>query len=133
MGAGAAAAAAAEARRREEEEMSGYTDQDLSQGWEFKFLRSGTAAFRKPDVLRAVLQEESRAGWVLLEKFDDGRLRFKRPVSAREKDALLPADVDPYRTRYGMHDGVIASLIIGGIFAVILALIGVLSLLRAGH
>lgn len=99
------AAAAAEKRRRllfaEEEDMTGYTEDDLREEWEFKIVRSGTAAFRKPEVLKKLLEEEARAGWVMLEKFDDSRVRFKRPRSARAKDALLPADVDPYRTQYG--------------------------------
>jgi hypothetical protein len=94
MSAGAAAAAAAEARRRqeEEEEMTRYTDADLQGEWEFKLVRSNTGAFRSPEVLRQVCVEEARAGWTLLEKFDNQRLRFKRPVSARAGDAGLGFD-----------------------------------------
>src|SRR5947208_77783 len=95
--AGAAAAAAVARRRREEEEsMTGYTHADLAEGWEFKILRSATGAFRSADGLRKAVEEERRAGWVLLEKFDNGRVRFKRPVSARSGDAAL--SIDPYRT-----------------------------------
>src|SRR5436309_2455427 len=87
MSGGAAAAAAAEARRRqEEEEMTSYSENDLSEGWEFKILRSNMNAFRKPENLKMYLEEEGRAGWILVEKFDDKRLRLKRPASARRGD-----------------------------------------------
>ena len=48
----AAAAAVAQQMREEEEEMTKYSDAELDEGWEFKILRSNTAAFRKPEVLR---------------------------------------------------------------------------------
>ena len=104
--AGGAAAAAAAKRRRmmlaeEEEDMARYTQDDLSNNWEFKIVRSDSAAFRKPEVLRELIEEEARAGWVMLEKFDDRRVRFKRLRSARTRDALLPPGLDAYRTRYG--------------------------------
>jgi len=104
---GVVAAAAAAKRRRmllaEEEDMASYTQDDLRNDWEFKIVRSGTAAFRKPEVLNRLLEEEAQAGWVMLEKLDDSRIRFKRPHRARAKDAYLPDGVDPYRTQYGTH------------------------------
>jgi hypothetical protein len=112
--------------------MVGYTERDLAQDWEFKFVRSASSAFRKPAVMKAVVQEESRAGWMLVEKFDDGRLRFKRPMAAREKDSQLPAGVDPYRTRYGMHEGVVALLIIGAVFGTIVLIGGLIALVKRG-
>jgi hypothetical protein len=105
VGATAAANAAAEKRRQmlgaEEEDMTQYTQDALTGNWEFKIVRSDSGAFRKPEVLRRLVEEEARAGWVMLEKFDDSRVRFKRPRSARAQDAFLPEGVDPYRTRYG--------------------------------
>ena len=106
MAFGGAAAAAAARRRQmmfaeEEEDMAKYTQDDLINDWEFKIVRSDTAAFRKPEVVKTLLEEEARAGWVMLEKFDDSRIRFKRPRSARTRDALLPSGVDSYRTQYG--------------------------------
>ena len=77
--------------------MADYTQND----WEFKIVRSDSGAFRKPEVLERLIEEEAQAGWVMLEKFDDNRVRFKRPRSARSRDDLLPDGVDPYRTRYG--------------------------------
>ena len=100
--AGAAAAAAARRERKEEETMTSYTQTDLIEGWEFKILRSVTGAFGKPDRLRQALEEEARAGWVLVEKFDNQRVRLKRPASARAGDAGL--GLDPYRTSYGMSE-----------------------------
>ena len=123
--AGAAAAAAEAARRRGEEEevMTGYSHADLAEGWEFKILRSATNTFRDPDRLRQALEEEARAGWVLVEKFDNQRLRLKRSASARTGDAAL--GFDPYRTSYGMSDGKLALIVIG----IILGSIGLLLLI----
>ncbi len=72
-------------------------------GWEFKILRSAQDSFRDPSALKQVLEEESMAGWILLEKLDDRRLRFKRPIAMREviRGELLP--IDPYRTTYGQN------------------------------
>jgi len=85
-GAAAAAAAAAEAKRirdEEEEELTSYGHDDLANEWEFKILRSTRPAFRDPDSLQKVLGEESRAGWVLVEKFDNSRIRLKLRQSRR--------------------------------------------------
>ena len=122
MSAGAAAGAAAAMARRireEEESMTGYTPGDLSEGWEFKFLRSATGSFRKPECLRQAVEEEGRAGWVLLEKFDNKRLRFKRPTSARSGDAALAPGFDPYRTSYGMGEWTLFALIMTSVFTTI--------------
>ena len=129
MSAGAAAAAAAEAerRRQEEEEMTKYTDADLQGDWEFKILRANTMAFKNPEVFRQVCAEEARAGWTLVEKFDDARLRFKRPVSARSGDAGL--DFDPYRTQYGISPGAIVAIVLACIFLAIAGIFGFIFLL----
>lgn len=110
--AASAAAAAAERRRREEEqEMTSYTPRDLSEDWEFKILRSMSGAFGKPEKLRQILDEEARAGWVLVEKFDHGRIRLKRPVSAKERDAAL--DFDAYRTYAGRTENQVTLIVVG--------------------
>lgn len=100
---GAAAAAAARQMQKEEEEMTPYTREDLAEGWEFKILRSMSNAFGKPERLNQVLQDESRAGWVLVEKFDNARIRLKRPAMAKDSDGQL--DFDPYRTYVGISQG----------------------------
>jgi len=129
MSAGAAGAAAAAARRRraerqEEEQMTGYSATDLTDGWEFKILRSATGAFKKPDLLRQVLEEEGRAGWVMIEKFDAQRVRLKRPAAAKAGDAAL--GFDPYRTAVGISEGRLTLIIIGcvlGAIGIMLAII----------
>ena len=117
--AGAAAAAAAEAARRsrqEEEEMTSYRREDLDGEWEFKILRSQSNVFRNREKFAVILAEEARSGWELVEKFDDNRLRLKRPLSARVNDASY--DVDPYRVWVGMTPNQSAAVVLGIIFGV---------------
>jgi len=123
MGGAATAAAAAKRRQeqQEEEEMAKYTEGDLKEGWEFKIVRSSMGAFSNPATLQNLIEEEAQAGWIMLEKFDDSRVRFKRPVSARSKDATRPGDIEPYRTTYGVSEGSLALIIIGVVLAAIAA------------
>jgi hypothetical protein len=112
-GAWIAVTAGAAAKRRqmllaEEEDMTQYTQDDLKNDWEFKIVRSDTPVFRKPEVLSKLIEEEAQAGWIMLEKLDDSRVRFKRSRSAHARDAYLPDGVDPYRTRYGALSAPIA-------------------------
>ena len=104
-GAGAAAAAAvAELQRKEEEEMTPYTTKDLAEGWEFKIVRSCCGAFRRPEKLQAVLDEEKRGGWTLVEKFDDCRIRLRRPAGAKVTASEFDDNYDPYRTTVGAFE-----------------------------
>jgi hypothetical protein len=113
MSAAAGAIAAAIAReRREEEEMTPYSPSDSSENWEFKILRSATGKFRDSIWLRGILQEEGRAGWTMVEKFDDSRVRLKRPAGARANDATL--GFDPYRTSLGTSQARLATWIVLG-------------------
>jgi hypothetical protein len=118
-GATAAAHQAAKQKKQEEEEMTNYSEQELQQDWEFKILRSATGAFSKREKIDQVAAEESVAGWVLVEKFDDNRLRFKRPASAKRNDFNLPPNINPYRTTIGMSEAGLAFTIMG-----IMALVG---------
>jgi hypothetical protein len=127
MTAGATAAAAAARRRRqqqEEEEMTVYTPQELAEGWEFKIVRSATGAFKRSAFLRAVLDEEQRAGWTFVEKFDNGRIRLKRPASARANDSALGSDA--YRSHVGMSELkftlCLIAAIVGGLAVVLLTI-----------
>ncbi len=123
----AAAAAAAARKRKEEEEMTPYTKEDLTEGWEFKILRSTTNAFKHPEKMKAALEEEARAGWVLVEKFDEGRIRLKRPAAAKGSDANL--DFDPYRTRVGISEGRLTLIVVLAVLGTIgIALLVVLRL-----
>jgi hypothetical protein len=121
MSAGAAAAAAAERARRqreEEEEMTNYSPQDLNEGWEFKIIRSAVNTFKDPARLQQILEEEARAGWQLVEKFDNQRVRLKRPVAARAHDASL--GFDPYRITVGMTEGGLVLRILACVFGALL-------------
>ena len=68
--------------------MTQYGGEDLD-GWEFKIVRSATSKFKSPDYVRRLCEEEARAGWEMVEKFDDHRIRFKRRVERRAEDAHL--------------------------------------------
>jgi hypothetical protein len=112
-------------QQRTVEAMSSKSMENPAGDWEFKMLRSATAKFRDPVWLRTILEEEARAGWTLVEKFDDARLRLKRPASARAGDAALPFDAR--RTSVGPGQAyVIVPLLLGS-----LALIGAVISLAA--
>jgi len=132
-GASAAAAAAAAARRRmeaEEEQMTPYSGEDLNDDWEFKIVRANTGVFNSPQTFQKLVEEESQAGWVFLEKFDGSRVRFKRRRRARAKDAQrLAAGLDPYRTHYGMSPTVYGVTVMVIVLAVTFGLMGLIILL----
>jgi hypothetical protein len=125
----AAAAAASKRLRQEEEDMTPYTPQDIAEPWEFKILRSAASQFRNPAWLRSILEEEARAGWIMIEKFDNSRLRLKRLASARVNDATL--GFDPYRTWVGISQTRFALMIVLGALGGTLALF-LLIMLAAG-
>jgi hypothetical protein len=117
------AAAAAQRRREEEEEhMAPYTPHDLAENWEFKILRSATGAFKD-----RYLAEEAQAGWTLVEKFDNSRIRLKRPAAARQQDSQCT--FDPYRTRVGISEVGLGLLIAGSILGGLAVLFTVIILL----
>jgi hypothetical protein len=43
----------------------------------------------------------------MVELFDDSRVRLKRPMSTRRNDSLLPDGINPYRTQFGLSDGIL--------------------------
>ena len=133
--AGAAAAAAAERARRmreEEEEMTPYSDRDIAEGWEFKIMRSNTASFRKPELFRQMLTEEAATGWQMVEKFDDSRVRLKRPRDFQPSDSEFAATGrDPYRTNFGISQGMLVFWILSGAFGGVAALMALIFFLVA--
>lgn len=131
MAAHVAIHAAIEAKRKkdeEEEQLTNYRKEELEQGWEFKILRSALSEFKNPAVFARAVETERIGGWELVEKFDDERVRFRRPVAARSRDSMLPAGYDPYRTRHGMGEGTLAVYIIGAIFLALVLLFGGLAM-----
>jgi hypothetical protein len=97
----------------EEVEMTNYSQDDLNHNWEFKIVRSERGAFRRPQVFQQLIQEEEIAGWEMVEKLDDRRVRFKRRKDARTRDALLPPGIDPYRSHYGRANRSLVMVLIG--------------------
>lgn len=132
--AGAAAAAAAQQQMQDEEEqMTPYSREELENDWEFKIVRANTGVFGRPAIFNRLIEEEARAGWQLVEKFDNSRVRFKRPRSARLRDAVLPPEVDPYRVRYGMAEGPFVGLILLAVFASLGLIMLVVYLIEAAN
>lgn len=114
--AGGAAAAAAKKRREqqeEEEQLTTYTPEELREEWEFKIVRSAFGAFGNAQKLKQMLKEEAEAGWVLVEKFDNTRVRLKRPAHVRKQDHMLPPEINPYRTTYGSGEATLVFVIVG--------------------
>jgi hypothetical protein len=124
-----AAAAAARVRAQEEEEMTPYSSQDLNEDWEFKILRSMRGAFGDPQQLQSILEVERQAGWVLVEKFDHGRIRLKRPVSARAGDSNL--GFDAYRTYVGPSETRYTLTILGLVFGGVIAAVAMIALIAS--
>jgi hypothetical protein len=123
IGGGRRAAAAKARERQEEEEMTPYSSDDPLTNWEFKIIRSATGSFGQSEKLRKVLEEEAKVGWELVEKFDNNRVRLRRPVAARKDDVAL--DFDPYRTWIGVSEsgmvarGLVVSVVVGAIILAI--------------
>jgi len=99
--------------------MTTYGSDDLAHDWEFKIVRANTGVFRNPATLHRLLEEEAQAGWTMVEKFDNSRIRFKRPRQARTRDANLSTGIDPYRVHYGMSAPLFVALMVMTIFGVI--------------
>lgn len=86
---------------------------------EYKVLTSNTPAFSSREKMQRILEEEAQAGWRLVEKYDNFKIRVERDVSARENDANCP--FDPYRTTVGVNSAVYM-----GIAAVVTVLVIIL-------
>ena len=124
-GAHIAIAHAIKKKRQEEEETMGYNKEELENDWEFKILRSVAGKFKKLAIIEQVKAEEAVAGWVMVEIFDDNRIRFKRPGSAIENDFQLPPHINPYRTTFGKSEAAFTF----SILAVLAVIFGVMLLI----
>jgi len=96
-----AALAAVEAAQRAMQKEEEIGDEALSGDWEFKIVRASMGKFRKREEFENLLTEEAEFGWVLLEKLDDSRVRFKRHIKERSRDRMAGSERDPYRSIYG--------------------------------
>jgi hypothetical protein len=100
--------------------------QPYREQWEYKIVRARNGEFGDRAHLRALLRQEGRAGWIMIEKYDDYQVRFKRPCSARRLDDQLPPEIDPYRTIYHFSremDVIYAVLLAAALCFVILAMV----------
>jgi hypothetical protein len=102
--------------KQEEESMTQYSAQDLD-GFEFKIVRSVMGRFSNYEAVQKLCAEEARAGWEMVEKFDNDRIRFKRRIERRNQDKSL--SFDPYRTSVGIAELGVAAIVIGCIAAVV--------------
>ncbi|NJN43613.1 MAG: hypothetical protein HC806_01995 [Anaerolineae bacterium] len=112
--------------------MSRYNSEEHNSDLEFKIVRSTMNHFRKPETFTQLVEEEAISGWELLEKLDDGRVRFKRHINQRKRDPMLPAGIDPYRTQYGISEGSLGLFITLGIFIVMGIVGGIIALVESG-
>lgn len=67
---------------------------------EYKVVQAQTPLFADPAKMQEILKEEARAGWQLLEKEDNYRIKLQREISHRASDASL--DFDAYRSTVGV-------------------------------
>jgi hypothetical protein len=73
----------------------------LVKEWEYKIVRASQDVFRNPTVFKRLCQEEAETGWVLVEKLDDRRVRFKRLRRLETQENPYQIKQDPYRSTYG--------------------------------
>ena len=67
---------------------------------EYKVIQAQTPLFSDTAKMHEVLEQEARAGWQLLEKEDNYRIKLQRNISHRDNDKNL--DFDAYRSTVGV-------------------------------
>lgn len=67
---------------------------------EYKVIQSQTPLFADTAKMHEILAEEAKAGWRLLEKEDNYKIRVQRDISHRANDSGL--GLDAYRTTVGV-------------------------------
>ncbi len=67
---------------------------------EYKIIQAQTPLFSETAKMQEVLAEEAKAGWDLLEKEDNYRIKLQRNVSHRANDKNL--EIDAYRSTVGV-------------------------------
>jgi len=87
---------------------------------EYKIIQSTTPHFANPQNLARVLGEEAQAGWALIEKFDNFKIRLQRDIKHRSDDHNR--SVDPYRCQVGPSNllsyGIAATLTILAVYVI---------------
>ena len=87
---------------------------------EYKVIQSQTPLFADTAKMHEILAQEAKAGWELLEKEDNYRIKVQRDTKHRENDKNL--DIDAYRSSVG-----VPSLVTYG--ATALVTIGIVSII----
>lgn len=67
---------------------------------EFKTMQAQTPLFADSKKMQEILLEEAKAGWDLLEKEDNYRIKLQRDIDNRSNDESL--SIDAYRTTVGV-------------------------------
>lgn len=67
---------------------------------EYKIIQSQTPLFSNTAKMHEILDQEAKAGWRLLEKEDNYRIKLQRDISHRDNDKNL--DFDAYRSTVGV-------------------------------
>ena len=67
---------------------------------EYKTLQAQTPLFADTKKMQEILLEEAKAGWDLLEKEDNYRIKLQRDIDNRSNDENFL--IDPYRTTVGV-------------------------------
>lgn len=106
--------AAAQQRQGEERLLAELIAKDEKNAYEFKILHAYGGAFRRPERLRQILEDERQARWELVMKLDDTRIVLRRPRQASYYESS--GGVDPYRTQIGSNRAAVA-LVLGGVLA----------------
>ena len=88
-------------KQQDERLLAELIGKDKEDKYEFKILRGYLGAFRKPERLQAILEEERRSQWEMVIKLDEERIVLRRPRRSQAYDAMSGADTDPYRTQIG--------------------------------
>src|SRR5690606_3842772 len=87
---------------------------------EYNMVQSNTAHFANPENPGRVPKEEAEAGWALIEKLDNYKIRLQRDISHRTNDANRT--MDPYRVQVGpsvlLTYGVAAALTLLAVLAI---------------
>lgn len=82
---------------------------------EYKILQSQTPLFASTAKMHEAMEQEAKAGWRLLEKEDNYRIKLQRDVSNRDNDKNL--DFDAYRSTVGVSSvvtyGLTAAMTVG--------------------
>lgn len=107
-----------------DEELDSNPDLELLMDVEYKIVQANTPLFSNTEKMNAILAEEAPAGWQLVEKMDNYKLRLRRDISARDNDSNL--SFDPYRCQVGVNSvityGATAIGTIGLVYLIFMAL-----------